>query len=114
MNHTRNTREDVKGRMYYVWSGLRDLLFDLTEALARERGNPEALEDFKLLMLIAHYLATRSACQTQQGLQDLATKLSVAILRHSDVVPADKAFYEAGMACKASGWLNMAFVLLNR
>ena len=29
-------------------------------------------------------------------------------------VPADKAFYEAGMACKAQGDLNMAFVFLNR
>ena len=28
--------------------------------------------------------------------------------------PADKAFYEAGMACKAQGDLNMAFVFLNR
>ena len=85
MTHIRNTQEDVKGRMYYVWSGLRDLLFDLTEALARERGNPEALEDFKLLMLIAHYLATRSACQTQQGLQDLATKLAFAQLKKKSI-----------------------------
>ena len=110
----RNAQEDVKGKMYYVWSGLRDLLFDLTENMTKERANPDALEDFKLLLLISHYLATRSACQTQSGLQELAAKLSVALLRHSDVMPADKAFYEAGIACRESGWLNMAFVLLNR
>ena len=107
-------KEDVKGKMYYTWSSLRDVLFELTEDLVKERGNPEALEDFRLLLLIAHYFATRAACQTQPGLQELAAKLSVALLRHSDVVPADKAFYEAGIACKESGWLNMAFVMLNR
>lgn len=30
----------------------------------------------------------------------VATKLSVSLLRHTELVPADKAFYEAGLACK--------------
>ena len=30
------------------------------------------------------------------------------------MVPADKAFYEAGIASKSMGWENMAFVFLNR
>ena len=29
-------------------------------------------------------------------------------------MPADKSFYEAGIAAKNVGWLNMAFVFLNR
>ncbi len=41
-------------------------------------------------------------------------KLSVSLLRHSDVIPADKAFYEAGAAARDVGWNNMAFVLFNR
>lgn len=32
----------------------------------------------------------------------IATKLSVSLLRHTELVPADKAFYEAGLACKVS------------
>lgn len=74
----------------------------------------EAKEDFNLLLLISHYLATRSACQTQKALKETAAKLSISLLRHSDVLPPDKAFYEAGMAAKDCGWLNMAFVFLNR
>lgn len=32
----------------------------------------------------------------------LAAKLSISLLRHSDVIPCDKAFYEAGIAAKVS------------
>lgn len=31
-----------------------------------------------------------------------ATKISIALLRWTDLIPADKAFYEAGMAAKVS------------
>lgn len=30
----------------------------------------------------------------------VAAKLSVSLLRHTELIPADKAFYEAGLACK--------------
>lgn len=30
----------------------------------------------------------------------VAAKLSVSLLRHTELVPADKAFYEAGVACR--------------
>ena len=30
----------------------------------------------------------------------MAVKLSVSLLRHSDIIPVDKAFYEAGIDCK--------------
>ena len=38
----------------------------------------------------------------------------ISLLRHTDIIPADKAFYEAGIACKNMNWENMAFVFLNR
>lgn len=35
------------------------------------------------------------------SLQDtVAAKLSISLLRHTDLIPADKAFYEAGIAAK--------------
>ena len=48
---------------------------------------------------------------SQEG---LAAKLSISLLRHTDIVPADKAFFEAGMHARSQGMLNMAFVFLNR
>ncbi len=102
---------DTAGRMYPIWSGLRDVLFDLTENL--QQGG-DAYDEFRLLLLISHYLATRAACQTQSELKDTAARLSVTMLRHSDVLPADKAFYEAGSAARDAGWEGTAFVLFNR
>lgn len=37
---------------------------------------------------------------THKTLDGVATKLAVSLLRHTDIIPADKAFYEAGMMCK--------------
>lgn len=37
-----------------------------------------------------------------------------ALIRYVGVVPADRAFYDAGMAAKAAGQLGNAFVFLNR
>ena len=51
---------------------------------------------FKTLLLISHYYAVRCVCRQAQSLKNIGSKISVALLRHSDIIPADKAFYEAG------------------
>lgn len=56
--------------------------------------------EFETLLLISHYYATRAAAQANPSLAPIAAKLSVALLRHTDIVPADKAFHEAAMMCK--------------
>jgi intraflagellar transport protein 172 len=63
---------------------------------------------------MAHYFAIRSACLGQKSLEAIAVKISVALLRYTEQIPADKAFVEAGTACKTHAWKNMAFVFLNR
>lgn len=70
--------------------------------------------EFEQHLLISHYLATRAAFQGSQQLEQLVAKLSVSLLRHTDIVPADKAFFEAGIHCRAVGMDNMAFVFGNR
>ena len=107
--------DDNLGRNnYYTWANLRDIMLELTENMSKDQDGDQATEDFKLLLLISHYLAVRAAVSSQKSLSEVATKVSVSLLRHSDIMPADKAFYEAGMAAKQVGWLNMAFVFLNR
>ena len=70
------------------------------------RGSPEDgskdHKEFNTLLLISHYYSTRSACREVQGLDGLFLKLSVALLRYTDQIPADKAFYEAGVALRVS------------
>ena len=85
------------------------------EDLARtSEAGSLAHRDFEQHLLISHYLATRAAFQGVQQLEALVAKLSTSLLRHSDIVPADKAFYEAGLHCRAVDWENMAFVFSNR
>ncbi|KAK0069568.1 intraflagellar transport protein 172 isoform X1 [Biomphalaria pfeifferi] len=108
-------REMSKPEAYRSWAELRDMLHDLCENISKtSEANGPQHEEFEKMLLIAHYCATRCAAQAQPSLDSIAGKLSVSLLRHTDIIPADKAFYEAGMACKALGWENMAFVFLNR
>ncbi|KAM6905680.1 intraflagellar transport protein 172 homolog [Lycodopsis pacificus] len=99
---------------YRMWADLRNFLLQLCENMSRSaEANSPAHEDFEQMLLIAHYYATRSAAKGVAQLVSLPAKLSVSLLRHTELVPADKAFYEAGLACRAVGWENMAFIFLN-
>nr|XP_042696068.1 intraflagellar transport protein 172 homolog isoform X3 [Chrysemys picta bellii] len=100
---------------YPSWADLRDVLFNLCENLVKSsEANTPAHEEFETMLLISHYYATRSAAQGVKQLDVVAAKLSISLLRHTELIPADKAFYEAGTAAKAVGWENMAFIFLNR
>ncbi|KAK3091661.1 hypothetical protein FSP39_021624, partial [Pinctada imbricata] len=110
-----NARELNKPDAYRTWADLRDVLFDLSENIGKSTdANTRQHEEFELLLMISHYYATRSAAMAHKSLDSIATKLSVSLLRHTDIVPADKAFFEAGMMCRAIGWENAGFVFLNR
>ena len=63
-------------------------------------NNSPQHEEFEKMLLVAHYYAARSAALGHKSLESVGTKLSVALLRYTDIIPADKAFYEAGIMCK--------------
>lgn len=52
------------------------------------------------LFKIAHYYAVRAACMDVASLELIVMKVSIALLRFSDIIPVDKAFYEAGIHAK--------------
>ncbi|RTG85468.1 intraflagellar transport protein 172 [Schistosoma bovis] len=102
---------------YPTWSTLRDILFDLNQNLKQTKSDiqPEIIKLFDRMLLVTHYYAIRSALlSTQQDVKEIVTQISVSLLRHSDILPADKVFYEAGIDCRQIGWNNMAFVFLNQ
>uniref|UniRef100_A0A673MHL4 Intraflagellar transport protein 172 homolog n=1 Tax=Sinocyclocheilus rhinocerous TaxID=307959 RepID=A0A673MHL4_9TELE len=100
---------------YRMWADLRDVLLLLCENLSKSsEANSPAHEEFEQMLLVAHYYATRSAAKGIDQLSSVAAKLSISLLRHTELIPADKAFYEAGLAAKAVEWENMAFIFLNR
>ena len=83
--------------------------------LCMRQGGDEGHGEFERLLWIAHLTAAQ-AVAAERGAADASKRLAVATLRYLREVPADRAFYEAGMACKAQGGegLNMGFVFLNR
>ena len=86
---------------YKQWAGLRDVFLNLTQNMAKGKsGNEE--KGFEKLLLIAHYNAMRCACSGNDQLEVVAGKLSISLLRHVDIIPADKAFYEAGKMCQVN------------
>lgn len=99
---------------YETWAELRDVIHTIVTNVRQKDEGQGVLDVFEELLLLAHYFAARSAYMTSPDTEELATRISVALLRHTNILPADKAFYEAGMACKHSGLNNMAFVFLNR
>ncbi|CAC5423828.1 IFT172 [Mytilus coruscus] len=110
-----NSRDLNRPEAYKIWADLRDVMFDLCENMSKSGdANSPSHQEFQTMLLIAHYYANRSAAMAQKSLDSIAAKLSVSLLRHTDVIPADKAFFEAGMMARALGWENMAFVFLNR
>ena len=71
------------------------------------------MDRFELYLAIAHYYTVRTACRQVPSLHSIAIKISIAILRYTDVVPVDKGFYEAGNDLKEAGRDAEAFVVLN-
>ncbi|XP_060519882.1 intraflagellar transport protein 172 homolog [Cylas formicarius] len=99
---------------YGVWKQLAQMLLEINEGLDMTPSvSSETREHFKSLLIIAHYYALRCACRQTGSLKSIGVKISVALLRYTDVIPADKAYYEAGKDLKEENRLSEAFVFLN-
>ena len=93
---------------YNTWAELRDLYLGLLESLAERSSNrncklniyigqtfllprsPDSQQEFSTLLLIAHHYAARTATAPHQQLAEISTKILVSLLRHTDLIPADK------------------------
>merc|ERR1719231_233441 len=89
---------------------LKEVLSKLV-AVLKERGD-KALKEFERLALICDLVVLKTALKPKNA--EYHAKITISLLRYAGELPGDKLFCEAGMACKAVGWLNVAFVLLNR
>lgn len=55
----------------------------------------------------------KHGCRSFPTLSDIVVKASVSLLRHTDILYADKCYYETGNAARNAGLLSEAFVFLN-
>eukprot|EP01137_Pigoraptor_chileana_P037243 Opistho-2@34026 len=104
-----------EGYGFGVLRELKAILHRLVDAMAQngESGSQPSRE-FERLLFVAHLATLRAKCGEKDQLVSFWGKISVAMLRYTDEIPADKAFYEAGIAAKTCNWENLAFVFLNR
>lgn len=99
-----------------VWKDLRMFLHQLTQAVRTASDvtmDSKSLDRLETLLLIAHYYATRAACREVPSLKSIGIRISVAMLRYTEIIPVDKAFFEAGMDLRSVGRESEAFVILN-
>ena len=90
-------------KFYNEWSKLRDVMLSLTQNLSKSPDKDTAdHKTFQKLLLISHYNSMRCGCIGNDQLEQIAAKLSISLLRHTDIVAADRAFYEAGVMCQVS------------
>lgn len=97
----------------HFWKDLRTFLYQVTQALKGSDSETGAFDRFDQLLLIAHYYSTRAACRQIPALQSIGVKITTALLRYTDIIPCDKAFFEAGLDLRQLGRESEAFVILN-
>ena len=56
--------------------------------------------EFERYLLVSHYLCVQAAAQPLPELHGITAKISVSLLRYTDLLPADRTFYQAGSQCK--------------
>jgi intraflagellar transport protein 172 len=109
----RNNNEENEEHIITI-SLLRDILYRLANQY-RSLPSIEKSSIFNIseLLMVIHYqnmlYMTRS-----MGLKDITAKCAITLLKYPELIPSDKAFYQAGMACRDQGNINLSFLLLNR
>ncbi|KAJ6223282.1 hypothetical protein RDWZM_001827 [Blomia tropicalis] len=103
-----------------IYSTLRDCFLQLMNINPNLNNIEHDL--FEKYLLITHYLSLKTILETiiaeskgdnPSNLRELHLKITVSLLRYTDVIRADKAFFEAGSAARDSRRLDMGFVFLN-
>jgi intraflagellar transport protein 172 len=89
---------------------LRQMLFKVLKGAQPSAKDYGKLRNFTRAV---HLLCQQAIC-TRSGLPDLALRASIAVLRYSNLVPADFLFYHAGELCKLARKPEAALVYWNR
>jgi intraflagellar transport protein 172 len=111
--------EQEDGEHAQCVSLLRDILYKLANSSNAAASNgssasQRAASQELLELLMAMHYSNMIATARQLGMKDLVAKCSITLLKYPDLVPPDKAYYKAGLACREQGNSNLAFLLLNR
>ncbi len=110
---SRNVNEDASSTHIASIAMMREVLYKIanqSRTVAMDKKlNAEILE-----MLMATHYQNMFYVSRSLGLKEITAKTSITLLKYPNLIPQDRAFYQAGMACKEHGNSNLAFLLLNR
>lgn len=112
--YTRITREILHNGNAEEISSLREMLYKLVQTKPTNSTQPQVPAKFNEYLFIAHLMTMKNYCTKKRDLTYFAAKESISLLRYTNEIPADRAFYEAGSASKSANLLNMAFICWNR
>ncbi|CAK9818451.1 Intraflagellar transport protein 172 homolog [Anthophora quadrimaculata] len=104
----------LNSEVYYEYKYLallRTVLLDLCNSLKSTDAGP--VSKFKRLLEATHYSAVKSGCRDFPVLSGLVLKASITLLRYTDILLADRAYYEAGNEARTAGLNSEAFIFLN-
>ena len=94
--------------------GLKKFLTSLVDTMsATPEINAEHLADLRRCLEATNLALVRAKCK-DADMPVLSAKAATSLLRFCGLVPVDRAFFEAGMACREAKELSLAFVFLNR
>ena len=82
-------------------------------SLSYDQDNP-IYREFNEYLLINHYLLLKMECESNPGTSGVYCRLCISLLRYTKIIRADKAFLDAGNACKREEMNNMAFLFFKR
>ncbi|XP_033198470.2 intraflagellar transport protein Oseg2 isoform X1 [Bombus vancouverensis nearcticus] len=96
---------------YRYLSHLRTVLLDLWKNLKSLESSQKS--KFERVLKATHYSAVKCGCRDYPVLSGLVLKASITLLRYTDLLLADRAYYEAGIEARTAGKNSEAFVFLN-
>lgn len=83
-------------RLYYYYYYYYKIL------IADSDPNNSLPPDFHTYMIIVHLITLKSYCSSKKDLHPFAAKQAISLLRYTNDIPVDYAFYEAGKMAKVN------------
>jgi intraflagellar transport protein 172 len=108
----RSKDEETKGHERIV-SLLRDALYKFATQLRSQSADKSLTNELFEFLMAVHYMSI-FYLSASLGLREIAAKSAITLLKYPELVPHDKAFYQAGCAVREQGNTNLAFLMFNR
>ncbi len=94
-------------------SMLRDVMYKVANQYRSQPTDKKLVSEVMDMLMAVHYQNMFFVARGM-GFKEISAKCAITLLKYPEYVPQDKAFYQAGVACREQGNINLSFLLLNR